>query len=243
MTALALAAPVESFDLIDVLRAPLAVTCPKCNARPGHECESTGGGNRAFVATHKARENRVSGWPEEFAAEAGRLVKSVLRASWEQRAAVDWSKFEAAAAPAPAAKPLTPKGVRLSETQAEEIERYVLRGGHGWVSTVHFHGDALHRATVNALESKGIVEAVADSEDGYGRNMKLTGFGWKVYDQHRLIIKRLTDAEIAERVARAESGRCLICGEQPGVTVGCEPCDLERFAVGAGLRGGEGGSW
>ncbi|KOX51972.1 hypothetical protein ADL19_17140, partial [Streptomyces purpurogeneiscleroticus] len=75
---------------------------------------------------------------------------------------------------------------------------------------------------------------------GYSRSMKLTEFGWQVYHQHRLIIKRLTDEQVAEQVARAESGRCLECGAQPGVTAGCDLCDLERFSAAQDARrGGE----
>jgi hypothetical protein len=225
------AALTADLDLIDVLRAPLAVTCPKCKALPAHECESTGGGNRAYVPTHKARRDAVAGWTDVFAAEAGRLVRSVYRKPRDVKAAVDWSRFEqAAAAPRLAAKPLTPTGVRLSETQAEEIERYVLAGGYGSVSTAHFSGDARHRQTVNALEEKGIVEQAGDT-DHYGRNMRLTAFGWQVYDQHPRIIKRLTDAQVAEQRARADEGRCIECGCQPGDTQGCDLCGLERFAI------------
>ncbi|MET0417285.1 MAG: hypothetical protein ABW022_14835 [Actinoplanes sp.] len=39
--------------------------------------------------------------------------------------------------------------------------------------------------------------------DGYDRHMKLTEFGWQVYHQHRLVIRRLDDAELARREAKA----------------------------------------
>ena len=214
----------------DARYAPDAVTCPKCQARPGYWCMSTGGGNTAYVPTHKARETRVADWSLELRAEAGRLVKAAgrNRNCYADLSAFDFSRFEQSAKPVAPAKPVTAKGVRLSERQAEEIEGYVQRGGYGSVSTAHFHGDAQHRQTVNALEEKGIVEQVGDA-DHYGRNMRLTEFGWQVYDQHRLIIKRLTDAQVAEQRARAESGRCLSCGAQPGTTDGCDSCGLTRW--------------
>jgi hypothetical protein len=191
-------------SIVDVMWASRAVTCPKCKSRPGFGCMSTGGGNPAQVVTHAVRDRRVRDWPDEFAAEAGRLAKSVARKSW-----LDWStsmfdRFEAAAVPpVTSPKPLTPKGVQLSEKQAEEIEGYVLRGGYGHVSTAHFSGDAQHRQTVNALEAKGIVRFVELTSDGYDRRMELTPFGWQVYRQHRLIIRRLSDAEVAALEAGA----------------------------------------
>jgi hypothetical protein len=219
-------------SLIDVMWASRAVTCPRCNAKPGRSCTSTGGGNHAEVATHALRDRRVQHWADEFAAEAGRLARSVSRKSQYDWSADIFDRFESAAAPLPAksTKPLTPKGVRLSEQQAEEIERYVLRGGYGWIPTAHFSGDAQHRQTANALEAKGIVEFVEMIESGYSRRMRLTAFGWDVYRQHRLIIRNLTDAEVAEQVARAEEGRCLTCGSQPGAGSDCHACKLERFS-------------
>lgn len=208
-----------------------AVACPKCQERPGDPCRSTGGGNRSVVPTHTARRARVDGWDEAFADEAGHLASR-----WQNRCGESWpadafDRFEAAAAPAPvkSVRQPTPKGVRLSEKQAEEIERMVLCGGNGGVSTAHFHGDHQERQTVNALESKGIVEYTGVSDDGYTRNASLTEFGWRVYYQHRLIIRRLSDAQVVEQVARAEQGRCLGCGEQPGRTEDCDRCDLTRF--------------
>ena len=208
-----------------------AVACPKCKARPGDTCWSTGGGNTAPVATHKSRRIRVAGWSKELANRAGWAARRYQRRNGEQWPGDAFDEFEAAAAPpvVKPAKPLSPTGVRLSEKQAEEIEGYVMCGGYGCVSTAHFHGDAQHRQTVNALEAKGIVEQVGDA-DCYERQMRLTVFGWAVYNQHRLIIKRLTDEQVAEQVARAEQGRCLSCGLKPGAGRDCYACDLERVA-------------
>jgi hypothetical protein len=199
-------------DLIDVLRAPLAVTCPRCQARPGHECESTGGGNRAYVPTHKARELLVAHWSDAFAADAGRLVKSVLRATFEARAAVDWTRFEAAAAPVAVntARP-SPAAVRLSEKQAQRIE-YAAQDGVLYAPTSHFHGDAARRQTIHALEAKGIVVQFDMTPDGYDRMLRLTAYGWQVYRQHPKVIRRLDEAEIAER----EAGRDLHDGGEGG---------------------------
>lgn len=197
------AALTADIDLIDVLRAPLAVTCPKCAARPAHECESTGGGNRTHVTTHKARELRVTGWVDEFAAEAGRLVRQVFHKSWEDRAAVDWSQFEQAATPiAATAAPAGPASVRLSEKQASRIE-LAAQDGVLYAPTSHFHGDAARRQSINALEAKGIVEQFDTTPDGYDRLMRLTQFGWLVYRQHPKVIRRLNESEIA----RGEAGR------------------------------------
>lgn len=193
--------------IVDVMWASRAVSCPKCKARPGLACMSTGGGNPAQVATHAVRDRRVRDWSDEFAAEAGRLAKSVARKSWDDWSPSIFDRFEAAAKPSPSAsvKQSTPKGVRLSEVQAEEIEGYVLRGGVGHVSTAHFHGDAQHRQTVNALDAKGIVRFVAMTSDGYDRRMELTPFGWQVYRQHRAIIRKLSEAEVDALEAAALS--------------------------------------
>jgi hypothetical protein len=193
------AALTSTVDLIDVLRAPLAVTCPRCQARPGYDCESTGGGNRAYVATHKARELLVAHWSDEFAADAGRLVRSVLRATYAARAAVDWTRFEAAAAPTAVntAQP-SPAAVRLSEKQAARIE-LAAETGVLHAPTSHFHGDAARRQTLHALEAKGIVVQFDMTPDGYDRLLRLTAYGWQVYRQHPKVIRRLTVDEIAER--------------------------------------------
>lgn len=219
----------DDVPLIPNFRAAIAVICPKCRAVGGQPCQSTGGGNRADVVTHKARIARIAGLTNQVQDEAAAKVRTMgLR--WYGRSH-EFAAFEAQAAPIPVrtGKQPTPNGVRLSEVQAEEIERYVYGGGFGWVSTTHFHGDDQHRRTVNALEGKGIVEFV-EPED-YGRRMKLTEFGWQVYRQHRLVIRRLSEEQIAEQVARAEQSRCMSCGMEPGVTADCEPCDLARFVA------------
>jgi hypothetical protein len=219
--------------LVPNFLAAIAVVCPKCRASGGQHCQSTGGGNRSDVVTHKARIARIAGLPNRVQDAAADQVRKVGR-SWYGRSA-GFAAFEALAVPisVKSAKPLTPKGVRLSEQQAEEIERYVLRGGYGWIPTAHFSGDAQHRQTANALESKGIFEFVEMTSDGDDRRMKLTEFGWEVYWQHRLIIRRLTEAEVAERVARAEDGRCVTCGSQPGGGADCYVCELARVDIGA----------
>lgn len=210
---------------------PQAVRCPKCKEPAGMPCRSTGGGNRIAVPTHKARSERVAGWTNAVQEHAAMLVKAVGHYGYGN--ADLFAAFELAAAPiqARAAKQPTPKGVRISEKQAEEIERMVACGGRGGVSTGHFHGDHEERQTVNALEAKGIVEWTGLDDHGTVRTARLTEFGWAVYDQHRLIIKRLTDEQVAERVKRAEEGRCVPCGSQPGEgPEGCDLCDLERWA-------------
>jgi hypothetical protein len=175
--------------------AALAVTCPRCHARSGEPCQSTGGGNYAQVPTHQTRLGRIAGFTTEQSHAAAALVREVGRNWYGQ--ADRFAGFETVASPihATTAKPPTPKGVRLSEAQAEEIERAAERGGELYASTAHFHGDAHHRQTVQALEAKGIVRFVRLSEDGYDRVYELTQFGWQVYQQHRLIIRRLPDPQ------------------------------------------------
>jgi hypothetical protein len=181
-----------------------AVKCPTCRAGFGSDCRSTGGGNSAFVPTHKARTARIAGWTDEQRHEFGDAVWRYRRPSWSgpsmpveeiERVA---AKAEATAAPIPvkAEKQPTPKGVRLSELQAEEIERAAHGGGKTSASTAHFHGDHQHRQTINALRDKGILAEGSVSEDGYSREYTLTLFGWRVYRQHRLIIRRLSDGQI-----------------------------------------------
>lgn len=175
--------------------APQAVACPKCRQPGGMFCTSTGGGNTATVATHKARTDRIAAWSNAVQEHAAMLVKTV---SYHGLGLRDlFAVFEEAAAPIPAktAKQPTPKGVRLSEKQAEEIERYVHCGGSGWLPSGHLSGDHQERQTGQALEAKGIIEFV-ERDEHYDRIMRLTPFGWQVYRQHRLIIRRLSDAEV-----------------------------------------------
>ena len=208
-----------------------AVTCPTCQARPGDICLSTGGGNASPVATHKARRDRVAGWTQAFANAAGWTANCYRRRRGEQWPDDAFAAYEAAAAPIPAktAPRWTPVGVPLSEGQAEEIERFVMCGGYGTAFTGHLHGMARMRQTTNALERKGIIAPNGEG-GGYERPMKLTPFGWEVYHHHRLIIKRLTDEQVAEQVARAESGRCLACGAPAGQGKNCQDCELHRYA-------------
>src|SRR5690349_13165832 len=102
--------------------AALTVSCPKCKVTPGASCESTGGGNRMFVATHKARIARIAGWTNRLMDRA----EQAYRGAGINRAAMPeiFAEFEAAATPIPTKvdRPVTPKGVRLSEKQAETVE-------------------------------------------------------------------------------------------------------------------------
>lgn len=188
-----------SFDLLRIRysRAARSVKCPRCNANPGRECESTGGGNRALVGTHKARWDRIAHWSEAQLAAAHTLVRRQGSTWWPHLPDGFYADTEAAAAPIVAkVKAVTPRGVRLSEAQAEEIESAAANGGVCWISTAHFHGDAQHRQTTNALESKGIYRATGEVTDGgWERRLELTEFGWSVYHQHRLVIRRVPDEQ------------------------------------------------
>lgn len=180
------AAPDRAYYLADT-----AVICPKCNAGFGRSCESTGGGNGGPVATHKARRDRTAHWTEEQRHQFGQLVWRHRRDLWEAPADMV-AEAEAAAKPIPAktTKQPTPKGVRLSENQAEEIERAAANGGKTAAPTGHFHGDAADRQTVLSLHAKGILAKGELFDHGYHRRYTLTDFGWQVYRQHRLIIRR-----------------------------------------------------
>ncbi len=98
-----------------------------------------------------------------------------------------------------------PTGVRLTENQAERIEQMVQgeQPGTFWYPTTHFHGCAEIRQTLNALKAKGIAEEVAGSDDWSGHAVRLTPFGWQVHRQHRLIIRRLDEAEVHRLEAEA----------------------------------------
>lgn len=190
-----------SFDLLRIQysRAARAVACPRCNARPGQECESTGGGNRVRVGTHKARWDRIAHWSEAQLAAAHELVRRQGSTWWPHLPKGLYVGTEAAATPIVAkVKAVTPRGVRLSEAQAEEIESAAANRGVCWISTAHFHGDAQHRQTTNALEAKGIYRDTGEVTDGgWERRLELTVFGWEVYHQHRLIIRRVPDEQHA----------------------------------------------
>ncbi|GIM88768.1 zinc finger domain-containing protein [Paractinoplanes toevensis] len=185
--------------------AALAVRCPKCQSPGGMSCTSTGGGNRATVVTHKARFDRIAGWTNAVQEHAVLLVKAVGHHGWGRSDL--FACFEAAAAPIPvkAEKAPTPKGVRLSEKQSEYIEIAVHYDPVGVLScpTSHLHGEHEIRQSILALEAKGIIEWTGYSDDGYSRNARLTSFGWQVYRQHRLIIRRLDEAEVDRREAEA----------------------------------------
>jgi hypothetical protein len=184
-------------------RAALAVQCPKCRKRGGSPCESTGGGNQQHVATHKARLDRVAGWTNAVQEHAEILVKAVGHYGYGNASL--FACFEGAAAPIPVkgSKLATPKGVRLSETQAECIELAVHHDPVGvlYCPTGHLSGDHETRQSILALEAKGIV-AQDGTVDG-DRLMRLTPFGWQVYRQHRLIIRRLPEAEVDALEAKA----------------------------------------
>jgi hypothetical protein len=189
-------------------KAVYSSRCPKCPAPAGSYCRSTGGGNFAFAATHKARKARVADWSDGQLVEFAALVEAQpcpLGSLWPDLPDGYYAKSEAAAASVPAkpAKQPTPKGVRLSETMAEEIERAAVSGGEISAPTTHFHGDAAYRQTINALAARGILREVGLSDFGYARDYLMTPFGWKVYREHRLVIRRLTDDQIDAGVASA----------------------------------------
>lgn len=178
-------------------KAVRSVSCPQCKAQPGQWCQSTGGGNFAAVATHKARHERVVSWSDVQLVEFAALVKAQGSTSWARLPDGYYAKSEAAAAPIPVKpKRPTPKGVRLSELMAQEIERAAANGGEISASTTHFHGDAAYRQTINALAARGILREVSLSDFGYARDYVMTVFGWRVYREHRLVIRRLSDEQM-----------------------------------------------
>jgi hypothetical protein len=182
-------------------RAALAVQCPKCRKRGGSPCESTGGGNRQYVPTHKARIDRVAGWTNAVQEHAEMLVKAVGHYGYGNAGL--FAVFEQTAKPIPVKgnKRPTPKSVQLSEHQAQRIE-YAAEDGDLYCPTSHHDGDHAIRQTINALEEKGIVFEFERTNSGE-RMMRLTPFGWQVYRQHRLIIRRLDDAEVDRREQEA----------------------------------------
>jgi hypothetical protein len=184
--------------------AARAVRCPKCRQPGGMGCTSTGGGNAITVATHKARADRVASWTNAVQTHAEMLVKAVGHYGYARSEL--FAVFEQAAAPieTKATKSPTPKGVRLSEARAEYIESAVQHEPAGvlYCPTGHLSGDHETRQSILALEAKGIVVQDGTTEE-YERIMRLTPFGWQVYRQHRLIIRRLDDAEVDRREAEA----------------------------------------
>ena len=192
-------------------KAVFSVSCPKCKASAGSYCRSTGGGNFAHVVTHKARLERIAGWSDrqlvEFAALA-EARRDTLARLWPDLPDGYYAKSEAAAAPdvAKPTKQPTPKGVRLSEVQAERIEHAAEVGRRTWSSTTHLDGEAAERQTVLSLVAKGILtEGALYGEFNDQREHRLTPFGWQVYRKHRLIIRRLSDEEIDAGEAAASA--------------------------------------
>lgn len=204
--------------------AALAVACPKCKSVPDFGCVSTGGGNGGSVVTHKARIDRVRHWTNRFMDRAEQAYRTGHRLWWAggDVPAGLFDEFEQAATPIVVkAKPTSPKGVQLSEKQAEYVEYAAQGGGILYAPTAHFHGDHQARQAINALEAKGIVEFVKYTNSGYNRLMRLTSFGWQVYRQHRLIIRRLPAAEVDALEAQALK-RCQVCGGSNGPE--CDEC-------------------
>lgn len=181
-------------------KAVYSVRCPKCPARAGVYCQSTGGGNFVVVAAHKPRTDRIAHWSDQQLVEFAALVAAQpggLTYLWAALPDGYYAASEAAAAPiADKTKAATPKGVRLSEVMAEEIERTAANGGEISAPTTHFHGDAAYRQTINALAARGILREVGLSDFGYARDYVMTPFGWKVYREHRLVIRRLSEEQI-----------------------------------------------
>ncbi|MFI1194028.1 hypothetical protein ACH4T9_12335 [Micromonospora sp. NPDC020750] len=211
--------------------ADQSVKCPKCKAGFGEYCQSTGGGYGGPTSTHKARTSRITDWTDEQRQTFGEHVRQYRSRSWDghttpaeviDRIAAD---AEAAAKPIPAAKakPTNPRTVRLSENQAEEIERFACNAGKGAASTVHFHGDHQHRQTILALAAKGIIAEGGLISHGYEREYTLTGFGWRVYLSHRLIMRRAEGDRWAASLAppRGPEGAtgpdCGTCPNGPAV--------------------------
>ncbi len=196
---------------VEFPKAVFAVACPLCKVQAGEQCRSTGGGNSAVVKTHEKRWACLSGWTTAMLAEAQRLVVAQGRqASWHMPTGY-YAQTQAWAAEVAATKAsMSPTGVRLSEAQAEEIERAAHCDGVVYVSTAHFHGDAQHRQSTNALERKGILRDTGVTTDGgWDRRLELTSFGWQVYRRHRLVIRRLSDEVAAEFESRARDAEVL----------------------------------
>lgn len=186
-------------------KAVYAVACAAhCKAAAGDQCHSTGGGNPQLVPPHARRWLRLAGWDVAKLSAAQDLVLAQGRKPWWHMPDGYYTQTEGWASPiTEARRAFTAKGVRLSETQAEEIERAAANVGVLHVSTAHFHGDAAHRQTVNSLEAKGILRHVGNTSDGYDRRMELTSFGWQVYRQHRLILHRFLADDVAAELELA----------------------------------------
>jgi hypothetical protein len=64
------------------------------------------------------------------------------------------------------------------------------------------HGEAAERTCADGLERAGLIVQVAENPGGEGV-FALTVAGWKVYREHRLVIRRLTEEQIREDEALA----------------------------------------
>jgi hypothetical protein len=94
-----------------------------------------------------------------------------------------------------------PKLGRLSDAQAQRIE-HAAEHGTVWVPhRANFGGDRAQITVVEKLAKKGLLVQVGD--DGTERTFALTVAGWKVYREHRLIIRRLSDEDMAAGEAAA----------------------------------------
>ncbi len=197
--------------------AARSVRCPLCPAIPGEQCISTGGGNYAVVPVHRQRVARIADWTEQQMMVAVELVRAQGTRPVHLLPAGYYDVTEAAAKPIPAraVKRPTPRGVRLSDRQAETIEIAAQNGGTYYASTVHFHGDAARRQVANAVVERGIFREAGFASDGYDRVLEMTWFGWQVYRQHRMVIRRLDDAVAAEfeERARAREASGLECAK------------------------------
>lgn len=87
-----------------------------------------------------------------------------------------------------------PKLGPLTEAQAQRIE-VAAEAGSVWAPhRADFRGDRAQITVVEKLADKGLLVLV--SQDDMERHYALTVAGWRVYREHRLIIRRLTDDEI-----------------------------------------------
>lgn len=89
---------------------------------------------------------------------------------------------------------IPPKLGRLTDAQAQRIE-WAAEAGQVYASHhATEYGDRAQITCVEKLAEKGLLVLVGD--DGTERTFALTVAGWKVYREHRLVIRRLSDAEI-----------------------------------------------
>lgn len=96
-----------------------------------------------------------------------------------------------------------PKLGRLSDAQAQRIE-WAAEAGQVYASHyANFSGDRAQITCVEKLAEKGLLVQIGD--DGTERTFALTVAGWKVYREHRLVIRRLSNAEIDAGEASAVS--------------------------------------